>query len=106
MLSNATPAEAKSPRWRIPPDDHAGERGADPGVLQVVLGRLQRPAGLLHGLLLDLDQQFDDPDLIVAGLGQVDPFVRLLGGGPADSSERRATSTWVLDAIALASFAS
>ena len=48
------------------------------GICQVVLAGLQRPPGLLDRLLLDLDQQLDLEDLVVAGLRQVDAFGRLL----------------------------
>ena len=59
-------------------DHDAGKRGSDLGVRQVVLGGLERTPGLLDGLLLDLDQQLDLADLVVADLGEVDALGRLL----------------------------
>ena len=62
----------------VPLDHDAGERGSDLGIRQVVLGGLQRPPGLLDGLLLDLDQQLDLTDLVVADFREVDALGRLL----------------------------
>ena len=106
MLSSGDARRGEVAQVAVPLDDHAGERGADLGVRQVVLGGLQRPPGLLDGLLLDLDQQLDLADLVVADLREVDALGRLLLRLLRGSSALRATSIWVREARALASRAS
>ena len=61
-------------------DDHAGERGPDLGIRQVILGGLQPATGLLDRLFLDLDQELELVDLVVSSLREVNALGRLLLG--------------------------
>ena len=90
----------------VPLDDHAGERGADLGVREVVLGGLQRPPASSTDCSLTLTSSSTSRIWSLPSLREVDALGGLLFAVCAASSERRATSTWVRAAIALASLAS
>ena len=78
MLSSGEPAEAKSPRWRYRLTTTPGN-----GARTLVYARSFSAASSARRacsdrLLLDLDQQLDLADLVVADLGEVDALGRLL----------------------------
>ena len=59
-------------------DHDARARGADLRVFELMLGRGQRGAGFGHAHFLDLGQQLDLADFVVAGFGQIDALARFL----------------------------
>ena len=81
----------------------SGKGRSDFRVLEITLGGFQRTPRLFDSPFLDLDQQLQLADLVVADLGEVDTCRAFSADFWADSNVRRATSIWVKEATALAS---
>ncbi len=84
-------ADAKSPRCRKRLTTIAGKRRLDLGIRQVVFGGLKRVPGVLDRLLLDLDEQLELADLVVASFRKVNALgcllFRLLGSFECSASD-------------------